>query len=117
MATPINPDKSFNNRADKPTQTQERKPLGRDHQPDDSSDPQPTQAADSKVDVETARQLYQMESQRTVTASHQITNPEQASALLDQILAQISNTPEQALRAQAPKGPAVLASLLERAPV
>jgi hypothetical protein len=116
MVTPVNPDKTVSGRADKPLQTNQRMPTGQDHQPKDAAASHATATTETQVDVESARQLYQMENQRPAAAGSRITTQQQARTLLDQILQQFSATPDKTLQAQSPNGTAALANLLQRAP-
>ena len=116
MVTPVNSDKSVNNRIDTPEQPGQRMSTGQDRQALASSQSQSRPAAESRVDVDTARQLYQIENHRSATTSR-ITTAGQASDLLGQILQQFTASPAQSLQAQSPPSPAALTNLLERAPV
>lgn len=116
MVTPVNPDKSVSSFADKPLQSNQRMPTGQDHQSKDPAASRSTASSEIHVDVESARQLYQMEHQQTAAVSNRVTTPQQAKTLLDQILQQFSATPDKTLQAQAPNGTAALANLLQRAP-
>ncbi len=70
----------------------------------------------TSVDVENARQLYEMETQRTQGAAVEIATPDQARSVLQQILQQFSAEPEQAMKSQASGVSARLAGVLQAAP-
>ncbi len=84
-----------------------------------SESPREREAAESvgaSVDVDNARQLYEMETQRAQGAATQIATPEQARSVLQQILQQFSALPEQAMRSQGSGVSAQLAGVLQTAP-
>jgi hypothetical protein len=117
MVSPINGDKSIaasteragesakNNRSEQaataPSNSQERK----------SAEP-----VGSTLEVNSARQLYDLESQTSRVSATQIKTPEEARSLLDQILEQFSNKPEQAMLSQGSRTEAPLVSVLQNAP-
>ncbi len=68
------------------------------------------------VEVDKARQLYELENQQSRVSGAQITTPEAARSLLDRILEQFSAMPEQAMKSQASDAAAPLANLLQTAP-
>lgn len=72
--------------------------------------------AGANVDVDQARQLYNVEHQANRPVSAAIDSPETARAMLDTILQQFSGNPEQAYRTQAANASPPLAKLLEQAP-
>jgi hypothetical protein len=116
MVTPVNPDKSVNHRLDAARQPGQRMSTGQDRQATDSPQPQAQPATESRLEIETARQLYQLENQRASNAPR-ITTPEQASVLLGEMLQQFTDNPAQSLQAQSPPSPTALRNLLERSPV
>jgi hypothetical protein len=117
MVSPINGDKSItasterseesakNNRSEQaataPSTSQERK----------SAEP-----AGSTLEVDSARQLYDLENQTSRVSGTEIKTPEEARSLLGQILEQFSNKPEQAMLTHGSSPAAPLASLLQTAP-
>ncbi len=72
--------------------------------------------AGASVDVDNARQLYEMETQRAQGATTQIATSEQARSVLQQVLQQFSTTPEQAMQSQGSGVSAQLAGVLQAAP-
>jgi hypothetical protein len=117
MVSPINGDKSVaastertgesakNNRSEKaaiaPSTTQER---------------QSAAPAGSTLEVNSARQLYDLENQASSVTSTQINTPDEARSLLGQILEQFSSNPEQAMLSQGSHAEESYASLLQNAP-
>lgn len=116
MVNPVNPDKSINSRIDTASQSAQRMSTSQNRQAADTTSEQPRETQDSQVDVDSARQLYQMENHRANTASR-ITTPTQASNLLNQILQQFTANPAQSLQAQSSPSPSALSNFLGRAPV
>ena len=116
MVTTVNPEKSVNSRVDTTSQSKQRVSSPQDRQASAPAEAISGQAEDSQVDVETARQLYQMENHRAAAGSR-ITTPEQAQSQLGQLLQQISDNPGQFLQSHSPRSPVALSNLLERAPV
>ncbi len=116
MVTPVNPDKSVSSRADKSLQSNQRMPTASGHQPKDAAVSHSTSPTENQVDVESARQFYQMENQRA--DNHRFPYHDLAAS---QVAARsdpptIHGRPGESLQAQSPNGPAALANLLERAP-
>jgi hypothetical protein len=116
MVAPVNPDKSISTRIDSQSQSVQQRSTTQGRQTTDSTPKRPAETEDSRVDVESARQFYQMENHRATGASR-ISNPDQASDLLGRILQQFTANPGQSLQAQSSPNPATLSNLLERAPV
>ena len=71
--------------------------------------------AGEEIKLDQARQRLDLENQMTRPAGEQIATPEAARSLLDQILTQISDAPEQAFKAQGSVS-SPLANLLQSAP-
>jgi hypothetical protein len=115
MVTPVNSDKSVNPRIDTPSQSAQRMSKNPDRQASDSTQARPGQKADAGVDVESARQRYQIENHLS-SAPSRISTPEQAGDLLGRVLQQFTADPGRSLQAQSPSSPAALSNLLERAP-
>jgi hypothetical protein len=67
------------------------------------------------LEVDKARQLYDLESQKSRGTGQAIESPEAARSLLQEILEQFSAMPEQAVKSQGSQ-PAALANLLLSAP-
>lgn len=78
--------------------------------------PAATVASDT-VEVDKARQLYDLESQAIRPATTEIATPEQARSLLNRVMEQFSSQPEQALQSQTAGASASLANLLQSQPV
>lgn len=78
-----------------------------------SPTPEPVSAV---VEVDKARQLYALESQKNSALDSTISTPEEARSLLNEILDQISKTPALALQSQGASSSSVLANLLQTAP-
>jgi hypothetical protein len=117
MVNPINGDKPLSTtttRSDASSRGKEATPVS--GQTDSSSQKQSAQSVGSSVDIDKGRQLYEMESQRSAATGQPIETPEQARSLLGQILNQISQAPEQAMKSQASATASPLANLLESAP-
>jgi len=116
MINPINGEKPLalstersgaSTKNDRPERTEAREsPLGRE-----AAEP-----VGASVDVENARQRYELETQRTRGAAAEIATPDQARSVLQQILQQFSAEPEQAMKSQASGVSAQLAGVLQAAP-
>ncbi len=117
MVNPINGDKPLSTtttRSDASSRGKEVTPVT-SHS--DSASQQPSsESVRASVDIDKGRQLYEMESQRSAATGQTIKTPEQARSLLGQILNQISQAPEQAMKSQASTDASPLANLLESAP-
>jgi hypothetical protein len=75
-----------------------------------------TSGTESEPDMASARQLYQLESERLETPGSAIETPEQARGLLAKVLQQFSTTPENALKAQGSGPSHLFDKLLSTAP-
>jgi hypothetical protein len=73
-------------------------------------------SASATVEVDQARQLYNVEHQASRPVSGTVDSPEAAGSLLNAILQQFSDSPEQAFRTQAANVSPPLVKLLEQAP-
>ena len=116
MINPVNSDKSINNTAEKTSQSQTSAKA--DPVTSGGASAQPTQNQESvrsPLDVDNARQLYELESSRSEAAST-VSTPQQARSLLDTIVQQLSASPESAVKAQAANVSAPMTNLLESAP-
>jgi hypothetical protein len=69
------------------------------------------------LEVDKARQLFDLENQQTRISGTEITTPDAARSLLDTIIEQFSSMPEQAMKTQGSQVMAPLANLLQTAPV
>jgi hypothetical protein len=116
MVSPINGEKPIASSAERPGESSKN---GRPEQPAGSTASSPENksvaAASESPKLDQARQLYDLENQAARPAGERIDTPEAARSLLDQILEQISSTPEQALKAQG-EVTSPLANLLQAAP-
>lgn len=68
------------------------------------------------LEVDQARQLYELENQKARLEGPDISTPEEARSLLDRILEQISGAPEQAMSSQGSRAGTALALLLQTSP-
>ncbi len=84
--------------------------------PSAPTESKPAEPAGTTLEVEGARQLYELENQAARVSGAGITSPEAARTVLDQLLEQIGTQPEQALQAQGSGVTAPLAKLLQAAP-
>lgn len=116
MVSPINGEKPIATTTERPGES------SKNHRaeqvapsPASSSQAKPAEPAGEEIKLEQARQRLDLENQMTRPAGERIATPEAARSLLDQIVAQISDSPEQAFKAQgAVTSP--LANLLQSAP-
>ncbi|MEJ2619002.1 MAG: ribosome maturation factor rimM [Candidatus Thiodiazotropha sp.] len=114
MINPVNSDKTIQTTTDKSAQSQGNKKT-------EPATTTPVEQAQTIVrerptlDVDNARQLYQMETSRSGQADA-VTTPQQARSMLDTLLQQISSSPESAAQAQMAQVSKPLANLLESAP-
>jgi cytoskeletal protein RodZ len=117
MVNPINGDKpiavttersgeSTHNRRSERTATAPSAPV----------EPKAAEPASTTVEVEGARQRYDLETQAARVSGAEISSPEAARSVLDQLLEQIGTRPEQALQAQGSGAKVPLAKLLQAAP-
>jgi hypothetical protein len=116
MVSQVNPDNSINPRIETTSQSAQRMSPKQDRQATDTTAAHSRETEGAQVDVDNARQRYQMENHRASGASR-ITTPDQAGDLLGRILQQFTASPAQSLQAQTSPGPAALSNLLGRAPV
>lgn len=68
------------------------------------------------VEVDMARHLFELESQKSGALDSAISSPEEARSLLHKILDQFNSSPELALHSQGSKSASALANLLQTAP-
>ena len=116
MINPVNSDKSINTTTDKPSQSQAS--VKTDQVTADNASAQQTQTQESgrpTLEVDSARQLFDIENNRS-EATSTVTTPQQARSLLDTIVEQFGASPESAVKAQVAHVSAPLANLLESAP-
>ncbi len=116
MVSPINGDKPI---AVATERSGESTHGGRSEQAAATASPHQTKAAkpvDTSVEVEGARQLYDLENQAIREPGTAIASPEEARSVLDRVLEQIGTRPQQALQAQGSGVTAPLAKLLQSAP-
>jgi hypothetical protein len=84
--------------------------------PSGTSSSHTTDPVGAIVEVDKARQLYEMENQSARVPGAEIKTPEAARSLLDQIIEQFSKSPEEAMKSQTSGASAPLINLLETAP-
>ncbi|MES9833607.1 MAG: hypothetical protein ABW157_03620 [Candidatus Thiodiazotropha sp. LLP2] len=116
MINPVNSDKNIQTTTDRSSQSPANTKT--DLATGNGESVQETQASTSSrstVDVDNARQLYEMETARSASAES-ISTPQQARSLVQNLLQQISNSPESAAEAQLAQITRPLANLLESAP-
>ncbi|KRT57534.1 hypothetical protein [endosymbiont of Ridgeia piscesae] len=118
MVTPIHPDKSVTNPSNRQIESNRNRTAGEARHAAAASDASQPSRPDTQVDVEKARQLYEMEQSRAEQTSPRIETPQQARSTLEQILAQLKATPQQAQQALQAQGGVSeqLGNLLESAP-
>ncbi|MEJ2692461.1 MAG: hypothetical protein P8166_05200 [Candidatus Thiodiazotropha sp.] len=117
MVSPINADKPITaptERSGEPPKNSRSEQL-----PSAPSAPQQQRAVEATgatLEVDKARQLFDLENQQTRVSGTEITTPDAARSLLDRILEQFSSMPEEAMKTQGSQVPAPLANLLQTAP-
>lgn len=74
------------------------------------------EATGTTLEVDKARQLFDLENQPNRVSGTEITTPDAAHSLLDTILEQFSTMPEQAMKTQGSQVTPPLANLLQTAP-
>jgi len=116
MVSPINGEKPIATSAERLAESsRNNRPEQPVASPASSPEKQPAESAADNLKLEQARQLFDLENRTARPAGKEITTPEAARSLLDQILEQISSTPEQAVKAQGSVS-SPLANLLQVAP-
>ncbi|MCU7802856.1 MAG: hypothetical protein KZQ92_07795 [Candidatus Thiodiazotropha sp. (ex Lucinoma borealis)] len=116
MISPVNSDKPIS------TTTEQSGRSNRGNETDQTTVSTTTQesrtsiADSSTLEVDNARQLFNIETNRANAANAVISTPEQARSLLENILQQFASSPESAAKSQAAKVSTTLSSLLESAP-
>ena len=116
MVSPINGEKPITTSSERPGESSKNN-RAEQVAPSPASSPQskPAEPAGEEMKLDQARQRLDLENQMTRPAGEQIATPEAARSLLDQILAQISDAPEQAFKAQGSVS-SPLANLLQSTP-
>jgi hypothetical protein len=117
MVSPINGDKPIaasTERSGESAKNSRREPASL--APSSSLKSNTAEPVGSIVEVDKARHLYDLENQTARVTAAEITTPEAARSLLDQILEQLNRAPEQAMKSQASGASAPLANLLQAAP-
>ena len=114
MVTPVNSDKPISLGTEGKTQS-----TGKVNTAEATGNQQQKSASQVETgpDVENARQLYQLENKTLETVRPNITSPEEARNLLNQILEQFSASPGDAVKAQSGGSNSMLNSLLSTAPI
>lgn len=116
MVSPINGDKPITvstEQTGKSTKNRPNEPTA--NAPSSSLEGQVAEPVGTTLEVDKARRLYDLENQTSRIAGAEITTPEAARSLLEEILAQFKQAPEQAVKSQGSQGDA-LANLLQTAP-
>ncbi|MEW8353390.1 MAG: hypothetical protein AB2665_06290 [Candidatus Thiodiazotropha sp.] len=117
MVSPVNSDKPIN------TTTEQS---GRSHASQTTTEtaaaqskqqpPQPATANAPTVEVDQARQLYDIENNRIESSETLLKTPEEARSMMQSIVQQIAASPETAAKAQAAKASKPLSAILQNAP-
>jgi hypothetical protein len=81
-----------------------------------NAEPQTTAQTQTGLDVDSARQLFQLENNKPGTVGPGIETAEQAKTLMNQVLEQFAANPRQAFNTQSVASNPLLANLLEAAP-
>jgi hypothetical protein len=84
--------------------------------PSGTTEAQPDKPVGSNVEIDQARQLYNLETQANRPPASAVETPAAARSLLNTIMEQFRSTPEQAFKSQATQVSTPLAKLLEQAP-
>jgi hypothetical protein len=101
MISPVNSDKAINTSTDQSGRSNSSQKAAESSAPSTAQQTQETQANNSTVEVDQARKLFDIESNRVEAPNNAIKTPEQARSLLESIVQQIVTTPESAVKAQA----------------
>lgn len=116
MVSPIHGEKTIAASTERPGESsQHNRPEQVAPSPAGSSQSKPAEPAGEEIKLGQAQQRLDLENQMARPAGERIATPEAARTLLDQILQQISNAPEQAFKAQGSVS-TPLANLLQSAP-
>ncbi|MEN8166483.1 MAG: hypothetical protein ABFR65_03280 [Pseudomonadota bacterium] len=116
MVTPVNPDKSITPGTDRTTQSNQRLNVEQGGDQRSIAESQTAAHTESRLDVDSARQLYQLENKGSETIGPGIETHEQARTLLNQLLQQFTASPEQASKIHSGESNTLLAKLLAAAP-
>ncbi|MCU7798383.1 MAG: hypothetical protein KZQ75_14760 [Candidatus Thiodiazotropha sp. (ex Myrtea spinifera)] len=116
MVSPVNGDKSITSTTARSGESNSSAKPQQGGVQTETLDQKATEPVSATLEVDKARQLYEMESQKNLAAGPAIETPEEARSVLGQILEQFSQTPALAMKTQAPETTATLASLLNAAP-
>jgi hypothetical protein len=117
MINPVNSDKTVNTSTDKPSESQSRVKTDSLAPASSSSPSSPSLASSqSTLNVENARQLFEMENARSGSATS-LTTPEQARSTLNSILQKFTQEPESTAKVQLSRIAPSLANLLKHMPV
>lgn len=116
MINPVNSEKTIQTATDRSSQSSaETKSEQVGSSRESVQETQASTSSRSTVDIDNARQLYEMETSRTASAAA-ISTPQQARSLLDTLVQQITSSPESAAEAQLAQVTKPLANLLASAP-
>jgi acetylglutamate synthase len=117
MVSPINGDTSIRTSTERSGETAKN---SRGEQATSSSslplEQKSAKPSGSTVEVDDARQLFDLENQASRISGMETTTPEEARSLLDQVLEHIRNSPEEALASQGSRATSTLANLLQTNP-
>ena len=116
MVNPINGDKPITTTTTRSDESSKRTEPNQVTAQTDRPEHKAAEPVNATLEVEKARQLYEMESQKNAPSGPAIETPEQARSVLSQILDQISQAPDRAMKTQASASASPLANLLEAAP-
>ena len=116
MINPLNGDKPLSSAMERSGESQKNARTEPTAIPPNASDSGNEAPASPNVEVDQARQLYNLEQQVNRPVAASIDTPEAARSLLSTVLQQLQDNPDQAFRTQASNASAPLARLLEQAP-
>jgi hypothetical protein len=116
MIDPINSDKPISPATARSGESHKSVKPEQSGLPSSAAEKQAETATGTTVEVDQARQLYNLENQVHSPLASTVKTPEAARSLLDTILEQFTSAPEQVFKSQATNVSAPLASLLEKAP-
>ena len=116
MINPLNGDKTLSSAMERSGESQKNARTEQTAIPPNASDSGKESAVSPEVEVDQARQLYNLENQANRPVAASVDTPEAARSLLNTVLQQLQENPDQAYRTQASSASAPLARLLEQAP-
>ncbi|MCU7932206.1 MAG: hypothetical protein KZQ90_15495 [Candidatus Thiodiazotropha sp. (ex Codakia rugifera)] len=116
MISPVNSDKPISTTTEQSGRSNQGKETGQATASTTTQEGKTPIADSSTLEVDNARQLFNIETHRANATNAVISTPEQARSLLENILQQFATSPESAAKSQATKVSTALSSLLESAP-